>query len=266
MDELLGRQMPHSPQAEQAVIGSMLIDARCVPEVVGRLRASDFYVKANRDIFETIYSMFNYSRVIDPVTVLEQMRVSGSAAEGTAAYLKDMIVRFNNPDWKQSGKPTSDIMRFYRNVNEAVSVNTSISAKLLLENWRASLTYTNLFIRQTEEGKWIEINGKAPHQVMASVSYTVPAIGTNLSLNGTWHAPKPGGKNNILDGTYSSDYLMVNFRVEQSLLEDSLLVYGGIRNMLNNVSFVKGSNGETMADGFESDEGLVIYLGARYQY
>ena len=190
----------------------------------------------------------------------------GLSADSTAAYLKDMIVRFNNPDWKQSGKPTSDIMRFYRNVNEAVSVNTSISAKLLLENWRASLTYTNLFIRQTEEGKWIEINGKAPHQVMASVSYTVPAIGTNLSLNGTWHAPKPGGKNNILDGTYSSDYLMVNFRVEQPLLEDSLLVYGGIRNMLNNVSFVKGSNGETMADGFESDEGLVIYLGARYQY
>lgn len=193
----------------------------------------------------------------------------GLSADSTAAYLKDMIVRFNNPDWKQSGKPTSDIMRFYRNVNEAVSVNTSISAKLLLENWRASLTYTNLFIRQTDEnndGKWIEINGKAPHQVMASVAYTFPTIGTNLSLNGTWHAPKPGGKNNILDGAYSSDYLMVNLRVEQPLLEDSLLVYGGIRNMLNNVSFVKGSNGETMADGFESDEGLVIYLGARYQY
>ena len=32
MDELLVRQMPHSPEAEQAVLGSMLIDAECVKE------------------------------------------------------------------------------------------------------------------------------------------------------------------------------------------------------------------------------------------
>ena len=32
MDELLLRQMPHSTEAEQAVLGSMLIDARCVPQ------------------------------------------------------------------------------------------------------------------------------------------------------------------------------------------------------------------------------------------
>ena len=34
-EDLLLRQMPHSVEAEQAVLGSMLIDARCVPEVIG---------------------------------------------------------------------------------------------------------------------------------------------------------------------------------------------------------------------------------------
>ena len=34
MDELLVRQMPHSPEAEQAVLGSMLIDAECVKDVM----------------------------------------------------------------------------------------------------------------------------------------------------------------------------------------------------------------------------------------
>ncbi len=77
MDDLFSRQMPHSAEAEQAVLGSMLIDSRCVPEVVGILKPEDFYSKANADIFQTIYSMFNYSMVIDPVTVLEQMRVNG---------------------------------------------------------------------------------------------------------------------------------------------------------------------------------------------
>ena len=50
-DELRARQMPHSAEAERAVLGSMLIDARCVPEVIERLRGEDFYLKQNQDTF-----------------------------------------------------------------------------------------------------------------------------------------------------------------------------------------------------------------------
>ena len=50
MDELLGRKIPYSAQAEQAVIGSMLIDPRCIPEVLDKLKADEFYLKSNRDI------------------------------------------------------------------------------------------------------------------------------------------------------------------------------------------------------------------------
>ena len=39
---LLGRQMPHSLEAEQAVLGSMLIDADCVKDVMGKLQPGDF--------------------------------------------------------------------------------------------------------------------------------------------------------------------------------------------------------------------------------
>ncbi len=38
MDELISRQMPHSVEAEQAVLGSILIDERCIPQVVEHLR------------------------------------------------------------------------------------------------------------------------------------------------------------------------------------------------------------------------------------
>ena len=92
MDELIVKQMPHSIEAEQAVLGSMLIDSRCVPEVIGKLRPGDFYVKMNREIFETIYSMFNYSMVIDPVTVLEQMKISGVYNKDTSsAYIFELM-------------------------------------------------------------------------------------------------------------------------------------------------------------------------------
>ena len=84
MDELLARQLPHSLEAEQATLGSMLIDARCVPEVIEQLKPDDFYLQQNRDIFETIYAMFSYSQRIDPVTVLEQMRQRGIYEEATS--------------------------------------------------------------------------------------------------------------------------------------------------------------------------------------
>ena len=76
-DELLLRQLPHSVEAEQAVLGSMLIDPRCVSEVIDKLRPDDFYLRQNKEIYETIYSMFNYSLTIDPVTVLENMKQNG---------------------------------------------------------------------------------------------------------------------------------------------------------------------------------------------
>ena len=47
MDELLGRKVPYSAPAEQAVIGSMLIDPRCVPEVLEKLKADEFYLPLN---------------------------------------------------------------------------------------------------------------------------------------------------------------------------------------------------------------------------
>ncbi len=92
MDELLIRQMPHSVEAEQAVLGSILIDARCVPEVIEALRPDDFYVRQNREIYETVYMMFSYSATIDPVTVLDHMRQNGVYDENSSrAYILQLM-------------------------------------------------------------------------------------------------------------------------------------------------------------------------------
>ena len=91
-DELLLRQLPHSIDAEQAVLGAMLIDPRCVPEVIEKLRPDDFYLRQNREIYETIYTMFNYSLTIDPVTVLEQLRQNGYYDENLSrGYLLQLM-------------------------------------------------------------------------------------------------------------------------------------------------------------------------------
>lgn len=92
MDELLARQMPQSTEAEQAVIGSMLIDPECIPEVIEQLRPDDFYAEENRRIFETIYSMFNNAMRIDAVTVLNELKALGVYDEsGGRAYLMQLM-------------------------------------------------------------------------------------------------------------------------------------------------------------------------------
>ena len=91
MDELLSRAMPHSPEAEQAVLGSMLIDADCIKDVMDKLQPQDFYLQQNREIFETIYSMFIYSRPIDGVTVAREMEQNGVYRDDTRAYLLQLM-------------------------------------------------------------------------------------------------------------------------------------------------------------------------------
>ncbi|MCI8870610.1 MAG: replicative DNA helicase [Lawsonibacter sp.] len=91
-EELLYKQLPHSAAAEQAVLGSILIDPRCVPAVIEQLRPEDFYLRQNREIYETVYTMFNYSQTIDPVTVLERMRQSGVYDEAQSrSYLLQLM-------------------------------------------------------------------------------------------------------------------------------------------------------------------------------
>ena len=91
MDELLGRKVPYSAPAEQAVIGSMLIDPRCIPEVLEKLKADEFYLPLNRSIYETVYAMFSYAQAIDPVTVLDQMKVRGVYQDNCEEYLAEIM-------------------------------------------------------------------------------------------------------------------------------------------------------------------------------
>ena len=91
-EDLLLRQMPHSLEGEQAVLGSMLIDEGCVKEVMDKLVPSDFYLRQNREIFETIYTMFTYARPIDGITVCEEMRKAGTYDENTTrSYLAQLM-------------------------------------------------------------------------------------------------------------------------------------------------------------------------------
>lgn len=92
MDDILNRQTPHSVEAEQAVIGSMLIDETCVPRAIESLRPEDFYVQLNKKIFETIFTMFTNSLKIDAITVLSELPYSDETESATnRSYIMQLM-------------------------------------------------------------------------------------------------------------------------------------------------------------------------------
>ncbi|HIT31223.1 MAG TPA: replicative DNA helicase [Candidatus Enterenecus stercoripullorum] len=92
MNELDNLALPHSVEAEQAVLGSMLLDERCVPDVIARLSPDDFYLRQNREIYQVLYGMFNRFETIDPVTVLDRMKQAGVYDENASLpYLSQLM-------------------------------------------------------------------------------------------------------------------------------------------------------------------------------
>lgn len=90
-NQLLSYQMPHSQEAEQAVLGAMLIDSRCIPDIMGLLQPEDFFLKQNREIFETIFLMFQYAETIDPVTVLDKLRPKDTGSNKLRDYFVQLM-------------------------------------------------------------------------------------------------------------------------------------------------------------------------------
>ena len=91
-EELNELQLPHSVMAEQSVLGSMLINEKCIAGVIEKLRPEDFYMRQNRDLFLVLFDMFNHCEAIDLVTVVERMKRLGAYDEGnTVPYLQQLM-------------------------------------------------------------------------------------------------------------------------------------------------------------------------------
>src|SRR5690349_24826264 len=85
---MIDRLPPQSLEAEQSVLGAILIDRDAVVEVAEFLRPADFYRQANGKIFEAVLELFERREPIDIVTVTEALERSGELETvGGRAYL-----------------------------------------------------------------------------------------------------------------------------------------------------------------------------------
>lgn len=85
-----GRVPPHNTDAERSLLGSMLNSAGSVAIALPLLSASDFYDTRHARLYDAIANVADSGAPVDPVTVLEQLRISGQLGlmGGPSAFLE----------------------------------------------------------------------------------------------------------------------------------------------------------------------------------
>lgn len=74
MDAPVMRSLPQSIEAEQSVIGSMIIDKSAIAQVAEKLTEGDFYRDGHKIIFKAIFEMFKDDMAVDLLTLLEYLK------------------------------------------------------------------------------------------------------------------------------------------------------------------------------------------------
>ncbi len=92
MDTGVDRLPPHNIEAEQSVLGSLLIDRDAIIRVASYLKAEDFYVSANATIFAAIRDLYNRREPTDFVTLSDELERMGTLDDvGGVGYLSSLL-------------------------------------------------------------------------------------------------------------------------------------------------------------------------------
>ena len=85
------RSLPYNLEAEQSVIGSMLIDKTAIARVVEVLKGDDFYRDSHKVIFNAIFELYQKDTPIDMITLLEHLRSAEKLeASGGITYISEI--------------------------------------------------------------------------------------------------------------------------------------------------------------------------------
>lgn len=89
-----GGRLPYSVEAEQAVLGSVIIDPKCLTDIATSMKTEYFYIPQHREIYAAMASMYELSQTIDFVSLLEKLKTDGVYDEaGGKAYLTELVQR-----------------------------------------------------------------------------------------------------------------------------------------------------------------------------
>ncbi|WP_053955070.1 replicative DNA helicase [Inediibacterium massiliense] len=111
--EYLGKIPPHNIDAEQSVLGSMILDRDAIIETSEIIKEEDFYKQAHKEIFDAILSLYNRDEPVDLVTLSEELTQRQTLENiGGITYLTSL----------SSAVPTTTNVKYYAKIVEEKSI------------------------------------------------------------------------------------------------------------------------------------------------
>ncbi|HKG11731.1 MAG TPA: replicative DNA helicase [Pyrinomonadaceae bacterium] len=90
-EQLLERPLPHSADAERAILGAVLLDNSFVNQAIELLRPDDFYVRAHQHVFRAMISLSERGSEINPILLGEELRREGVLEQvGGVAFISEL--------------------------------------------------------------------------------------------------------------------------------------------------------------------------------
>lgn len=87
----IGRIPPHSVEAEQSVLGAMLLEKEAINTAIEIIRPDDFYKDANKEVYEAMLVLNNRNEPIDLITLSEELKRRGTLESiGGLTYLANL--------------------------------------------------------------------------------------------------------------------------------------------------------------------------------
>jgi replicative DNA helicase len=90
-EQLLERPLPHSAEAERAILGAIVLDNSFVNQAIELLRPDDFYVRAHQFVFRAMTSLSERGSEINPILLGEELRREGVLEQtGGIAFISEL--------------------------------------------------------------------------------------------------------------------------------------------------------------------------------
>ena len=106
-ESLIKRVMPHSVEAEQSVVGAMLMDKDAITAASEMISGSDFYQSAYGIIFDSMVELFNEGKPVDLITLQERLREKDVPPEiASLEFVRDLV----------TAVPTSANVKYYAQI------------------------------------------------------------------------------------------------------------------------------------------------------
>ena len=131
-EALIKRIMPNSLEAEQSVIGSMIMDKEAIVIASETLIQEDFYHKQYGILFESMIELYNEEQPVDVVTLQNRLREKDVPAELSSMEFVGELV---------TAVPTSANIKYYANIvkekatlRKLIKINEEIANECYLQN------------------------------------------------------------------------------------------------------------------------------------